>query len=53
MLMDRLTNEFRQESPDTIMFVDDIGISTKDRGQVKESLQRWRYVLKRRGMKVY
>lgn len=52
MLMDRLTNELKQESPCTIVFVDDIVISNEDRWQVKESLQRWRYVLKRRGMKV-
>ncbi|KAI5104758.1 protocadherin gamma-A5-like [Silurus meridionalis] len=49
---DRLTDEVRQDSPWTMMFVDDIVICGKSREQVEESLEWWRYALERRGMKV-
>ena len=52
MVMDRLTDEVRQESPWTMMFADDIVICSESREQVEEKLERWRYVLERRGMKV-
>ena len=52
MVMDRLTDEVRQESPWTMMFADDIVICSESREQVEENLERWRYALERRGMKV-
>ncbi|XP_051787950.1 uncharacterized protein LOC127529167 [Erpetoichthys calabaricus] len=52
MMMDRLTNEIRQESPWTVMFADDTVICSDSREQVEETLERWRYALGRRGMKV-
>uniref|UniRef100_A0A3B3I9A4 ribonuclease H n=1 Tax=Oryzias latipes TaxID=8090 RepID=A0A3B3I9A4_ORYLA len=52
MLMDRLTDEVRQESPWTMMFADDIVICSESREQVEEQLERWRFALERRGMKV-
>ncbi|KAI5108302.1 hypothetical protein C0J45_1896 [Silurus meridionalis] len=52
LVMDRLTDEVRQESPWTMMFADDIVICGESRKQVKKSLERWRYALERRGMKV-
>ncbi|KAI5628101.1 hypothetical protein C0J50_8339 [Silurus asotus] len=52
VVMDRLTDEVRQESPWTMMFADDIVICCESREQVEKSLERWRYVLDRRGMKL-
>ncbi|KAI5088533.1 hypothetical protein C0J45_21105 [Silurus meridionalis] len=52
MVMDRLTDEVRQESPWTMMFADDIVICGESREQVEKSLERWRYALERRGMKL-
>ncbi|KAK3563885.1 hypothetical protein QTP86_004825 [Hemibagrus guttatus] len=50
--MDQLSEEVRQESPWTMMFVDDIVICSESREQVEENLERWRFALERRGMKV-
>ncbi|KAK3542019.1 hypothetical protein QTP86_010364 [Hemibagrus guttatus] len=50
--MDQLSEEVRQESPWTMMFADDIVICSESREQVEENLQRWRFALERRGMKV-
>ncbi|KAI5608993.1 methyltransferase-like protein 17, mitochondrial isoform X2 [Silurus asotus] len=52
VVMDRLKDEVRQESPWTIMFVDDIVICGESSEQVEKILERWRYALERRGMKV-
>ncbi|KAF7698187.1 hypothetical protein HF521_004697, partial [Silurus meridionalis] len=52
VVMDRLTDEVRQESPWTMMFADDIVICGESREQVEKSLERWRYALERRVMKV-
>ena len=52
MMMDRLTDEVRQESQWTMMFADDIVICSERKEQVERSLERWRYALERRGMKV-
>ncbi|KAK3538198.1 hypothetical protein QTP70_033122 [Hemibagrus guttatus] len=52
IVMDQLSEEVRQESPWTMMFADDIVICSESREQVEESLGRWRFALKRRGMKV-
>ena len=50
--MDRLTDEVRQESPWNMMFTDDIVICSESKKQVERSLERWRYAIERRGMKV-
>ncbi|KAK3553015.1 hypothetical protein QTP86_031159, partial [Hemibagrus guttatus] len=52
MVMDQLSEEVRQESPWTMMFADDIVICSVSREQVEENLERWRFALERRGMKV-
>ncbi|KAK3545742.1 hypothetical protein QTP70_011326 [Hemibagrus guttatus] len=51
-MMDQLSEEVRQESSWTMMFADDIVICSENREQVEENLERWRFVLERRGMKV-
>ncbi|KAK3508820.1 hypothetical protein QTP70_009611 [Hemibagrus guttatus] len=52
VVMDHLSEEVRQESPWTMMFADDIVICSESREQVEENLERWRFALERRGMKV-
>ncbi|KAK3566076.1 hypothetical protein QTP86_025544 [Hemibagrus guttatus] len=52
IVMDQLSEKVRQESPWTMMFADDIVICSESREQVEENLERWRFVLERRGMKV-
>ncbi|KAK3509272.1 hypothetical protein QTP70_028595, partial [Hemibagrus guttatus] len=51
IVMDQLSEEVRQESPQTMMFADDIVICSESREQVEENLERWRFALERRGMK--
>ncbi|KAK3558090.1 hypothetical protein QTP86_009450 [Hemibagrus guttatus] len=51
-MMDQLSEEVRQESPWIMMFADDIVICSESREQVEENLERWRFALERRGMKV-
>ncbi|KAK3553859.1 hypothetical protein QTP70_012695 [Hemibagrus guttatus] len=52
MVMDQLSDGVRQESSWTMMFADDIVVCSESREQVEENLERWRFVLERRGMKV-
>ena len=55
MVMDRLTDEVRKESPWNMMFADEIVIFSESKEQV-ESLERWRYALENMHMykgKVY
>ncbi|KAK3565881.1 hypothetical protein QTP86_019641 [Hemibagrus guttatus] len=52
MVMDQLSEEVRQDSSWTMMFADDIVICSESREQVEENLERWRFALERRGMKV-
>ena len=52
MVMARLTDDVRQESLWTMMFADDVVICSESREQVEENLERWRYVLESRRMKV-
>ncbi|KAK3559074.1 hypothetical protein QTP86_002986 [Hemibagrus guttatus] len=52
VVMDQLSEEVRQESPWTMMFADDIVICSESREQVEENLERWRFALERKGMKV-
>ena len=52
LVMDRLPDEVKQKSPWTMMFADNIVICSKSRQQLEENLERWRFTLERRGMKV-
>ena len=52
MVMDRMTDDIREEAPWTMMFADDIVICSESKEQVEEKLESWRYALERRGMKV-
>ncbi|KAK3518743.1 hypothetical protein QTP70_010884 [Hemibagrus guttatus] len=52
IVMDQLSEEVRQESPWTMMFAYDIVICSESREQVEESLEKWRFALERRGMKI-
>ena len=52
MMMDRMTDEIREEAPWTMMFADDIVICSKSKEQIEDKLESWRYALERRGMKV-
>ena len=52
MVMDRLIDEVRQESPWTLMFADDMVICIEGREQAEENLESWRYAKERRKMKV-
>ena len=52
-VMDRLTDEVRhREAPWTMLFADDIVICSETKQQAEDNLDRWRYALERRGMKV-
>ena len=52
MVMDRMTDEIRQEALCSMMSADDIVICSESKEQVEEKLESWRYALERRGMKV-
>ena len=52
MMVDRLTDEVRQEPPWNIMFADDIVICSETKEQVERSLERWRYALETIRIKV-
>ena len=52
MVMDRMTDEIREEAPWTMVFADDIVICSESKEQVEEKLESWIYALERRGMKV-
>ena len=51
-MMDRLTDEVRQESPWTMRFADENVICSESKEQVEEHPERWRYALETKGMKV-
>ena len=52
MMMDRMTDEIREEAPWTMMFADDSVICSESKKQVEEKLESWIYALERRGTKV-
>ncbi|KAK3570337.1 hypothetical protein QTP86_017152 [Hemibagrus guttatus] len=52
IVMDQLSEEVRQESPWTMTVEDGSVICSESREQVEENLERWRFALERRGMKV-
>ena len=51
MVMDRITDDIREEAPWTMMFADDIVICSESKERVEGKLESWRYALERRGMK--
>ena len=42
MVMDRMTDEIREEASCTMMFADDIVICSESKEQVEEKLETWR-----------
>ena len=48
MVMDRMTDEIREEAPWTMIFADDIVICSESKAQVEEKLESWRYALERK-----
>ena len=52
MVMDKMTDDIREEAPWTMMFADDIVICSESKERVEKKLESWRYALERRGMKV-
>ena len=52
MVTDRLTDEVRQESTWTMKSADGFVICSESREQLEDNVERWRYVLVRRGMNV-
>jgi len=52
LIMDRLTDELREEPPWTMMFADDIVLCGTSIEEVEEKTERWRQGLERRGMRV-
>ena len=51
MVMDRMTDEIREEASWTMMFADDIVLCSESKKHVEDKLESWRYALERRGMK--
>ena len=45
VIMDRLTNEVRRESPWTMLFADDIVICKETRKEMDRRLESWRHAL--------
>ena len=52
IVMDKLTEEIRTESPWDMMFADDIVLCREDRRQLQGVLEVWRNALEKRGLKV-
>ncbi len=45
IVMDRMTNEIKEEAPWTMMFADYIMICSESKEHVEEKLESWRYAL--------
>ena len=52
VIMYKLTDEVRRETPWTMLFADDIVICEETREEVERRLESWKYALERKGMKV-
>ena len=52
VIIDRLLDEVRRESPWTMLLADDIVICEDTREEVERRLESWRYALEKREMKV-
>ena len=49
VIMDRLTDEVRRESPWTMLFANDIVICEETREEVERRLEFWKYALEKKG----
>ena len=52
MIMDELTGDIRKEAPWSMLFADDVVLCSENRKELEQDLERWRYALERRGMRV-
>ena len=52
VVMDQLTKNVRKETPWTMMFADDIVLTAKCKKDLEVGLEKWRYALESRGMKI-
>ena len=52
MILDRLTEDIRQELPWNMLFADDIVLCCKSRDEVEKALKQWREALEERGLRV-
>ena len=52
MVMDRMTDDIREEAPWIMMFADDIVICSESKAHIEDKLESWRYALERKGMNV-
>jgi len=52
LIMDRLTDEIREDAPWTMLFADDIVLIGKTKEEVQRKVEKWREMLEKRGMKV-
>ena len=52
VVMDQLTKKIRREAPWTMMFADDIVLTAECKNQLELDLERWRYALESRGLRI-
>ena len=52
MVMDRLTDNVRLQSPWSMLFADDIVLSSESRTGLEQQLETWREALEKRGVKM-
>jgi len=52
VVMDQLTTGIRREAPWTMMFADDIVLASECKSQLELDLERWRYALESRGLRI-
>ena len=52
VVMDQLTKGIRHEVPWTMMFADDIVLTAESKTQLEVDLERWRYALESRGLRI-
>ncbi|ROT72113.1 hypothetical protein C7M84_009515 [Penaeus vannamei] len=52
IIMDSLTKDCRRKAPWNMMFADDVVLCAREKRELEEDLEQWRYALERRGMKI-
>ena len=52
MIMDRLTEEVRKKPPWTMLFADDVVLTSGCKRKGEQDLEQWRHALERRGLKI-
>ena len=52
IIIDRLTEDIRKDTPWDMLFADDIVLSRQNYRELEEDLEIWRNALERRGLKV-